>query len=129
MFASLFSKVGLYAIGALVAVLILIGGYAYIEHQNVTIANLQSSVATLQVTDKAKQLQIDSLVKDMNLVKQAQDAATKAINDASTQAKLAQQQIRSQNLNKAAEQNSGQLQIQLNTGTAQTLTNWENLSK
>lgn len=129
MFAGLFTKIGMYLIIALVVLGIMVGGYAYIENEKAQIATLQGSVATLTTSNQAQQLQITTLVKDMAVVQQAQQAAAKAINDASTQARLAQQQIRSQNLNKAAEQNSGALQVRLNTGTAQTLTDWETISK
>jgi len=129
MFAGLFAKIGMYLIIALVVLGIMVGGYAYIENEKAQIATLQGSISALQTSNTAQALQITSLLKDMALVKQAQDVATKAISNAATQAKLAQQTIRSQNLNKAAEQNSTQLTNQLNTMTSQTLSNWETISK
>jgi hypothetical protein len=129
MFAGLFTKLGMYLIGGLLLIGLAVGVYAYVENQKVQIATLTANVSTLQTSNTAEQLQISTLLKDVAAVKQAQDIATKAISDASTQAKLAQQAIKSQNLVKAAQTNSAGLAIQLNTSTAATFQGWENISK
>ncbi len=129
MFAGLFTKIGVYAIIFLVLIGLGVGTYAYIESQNAKIANLETSVSSLQTSNTAESLQISHLQSDLLIVQKAQDAANKAISDATTQAKLAQQAIRSQNLNKAAQQNSVKLQTQLDTDTTATFEAWENISK
>lgn len=129
MFAGLFTKIGLYAIGALLLILVLIGGYAYIENQKSQIATLTANVATYKTSNDAMQNQINVLIQDMATVKKAQDAANAAISDAANKASLAEQAIRSQNLNKAAKTNSTALAKQLNASTVTIFQGWEDISK
>jgi hypothetical protein len=129
MFAGLFTKVGLYLIGALIFIAIIAAGYGYIEHERSQISTLEANVSTYKASNDALQTQVNVLIQDMASVKKAQDQATKDISNAAQQAALAQQAIKSQNLNKAAKTNSTALAKQLNDSTVTIFKGWEDISK
>ena len=127
--APLVSKIGGYLILLLVVCGIITAGYFYYEHQKAEIATLTQNVATLQTSNNALNLQMKHLQDDMALVQKAQDAATVAINKATTQSAVTKQKIKSENLVAAANSNSPQLETQINADFANTFSTLQGLTK
>ena len=119
----------MYLIGGLVLIGLVLGAYAVYESQKATIATLTGDVSSLQTANKADQDAITHLQSDMKLVQAQYQKAETDIQTASSAASKAQQQIRSQNLNKAAKANPTALTTQLNTSLQTTFDSWKALSQ
>lgn len=116
-------------IGAMLAALLIAGGWSYWKWSRAEMAALRSQMARVAETARDLQAENAHIRSDLLAVKQAQDAANQALAQARQTGEQASRVIRQKDLKGAARAHPRDLEKQINADTANAFKGFEEQSR